>query len=117
MNLYLHTIIYQIIADLENVSNHYIIYARYLFYGQQMFGYEPVYLNRNSIKDLSLYGDNLRCRMMLDWGNSDDSFSIVIPFESISEIKKFDSDAAGSRQILFLDGSKQGAGSYYIPFQ
>ncbi len=116
MNLYLHTIIYQIIADLENVSNHYIIYARYLFYGQQMFGYEPVYLNRNSIKDLSLYEDNLRCRMMLDWGNSDDSFSIVIPFESIREIKKVDSDSTGNRQTLFLQGNKQDADSHYMPF-
>ncbi len=104
MDLYLHTIIYQIIADLENVSVHYIIYARYFFFGQQMFGYEPVYLNKNSVKDISLLEDSLRCKMMLDAGNSGESFSIEIPFDFIREIKKVSNDIVETGQTLFLQG-------------
>lgn len=113
MDLYLHTVIYQIIADLENASVHYIIYARYFFFGQQMFGYEPVYLNRDSVRDVGLSEDSLRCRMMLDAGNSEDSFSIVIPFDFIRKIKKVDSDSFGNEQILFLQGKTQETDPFY----
>lgn len=106
MDIYLHTIIYQIIADIENASVHYIIYARYFFFCQQMFGYEPVYLNSNSVKDVSLSEDSLRCKMMLDAGNSEDSFSIEIPFAFIREIKKVTNDIVETGQTLFLQGKR-----------
>ncbi|MBE9461407.1 hypothetical protein ACFP1I_01405 [Dyadobacter subterraneus] len=111
MDLYLHTVIYQIIADLEDASVHYIIYARYYFFGQQMFGYEPVYLNRNSVKDVSLSGDSLRCKMMLDAGNSEESFSVVIPFDFIREIKIVNSEI-GTEQTLYWQGKTKEAGLF-----
>ncbi|GLU51466.1 hypothetical protein [Dyadobacter frigoris] len=113
MDLYLHAVIYQIIADLENASIHYIIYARYFFFGQQMFGYEPVYLNKNSVRDVSLSEDSLRCRMMLDAGNSEESFSILIPFDFIREIKKVSGDSVGTGQTLFLQGKMEEVDSFY----
>ncbi|MEO6686909.1 MAG: hypothetical protein ABIN24_13140 [Dyadobacter sp.] len=104
MDLYLHTVIYQIIADLENASVHYIIYARYYFFGQQMFGFEPVYLNKNSVKYVHLCEDSLRCQMMLDGGDSDECFSVEIPFDFIREIKKVSNDILETEQTLFLQG-------------
>lgn len=113
MDLYLHTVIYQIIADLENASVHYIIYARYFFFGQQMFDYEPVYLNKNSVKDVSLSEDSLRCKMMLDAGNSEESFSIEIPFDFIREIKKVTNDIVETGQTLFLQGKRSKVNSIF----
>lgn len=104
MDLYLHTIIYQIIADLENASVHYIIYARYFFFGQQMYCYEPVHINRNSVKDISLHPDSLGCRMMLDAGNSEDAFSIVIPFDFIGKISRIFKAADEIEQTVFRKG-------------
>lgn len=107
MDLYLHTIIYQIIADLENASVHYIIYARYFFFGQQMYGYEPVHINKNSVKVISLRPDSLGCSMMLDADSSEEAFSIVIPFDFIGKISRIFKAAGEIEQTVFRKGKSQ----------
>jgi hypothetical protein len=86
MNLNLQIIIYNILENLSDASAHYVIFSRYFFFGQQMHSTEPVHLNKDTVREVSLQEDGIECRMMLD--ANDAVFSIVIPFESIDKIVK-----------------------------
>lgn len=66
MDLYLHSIVYQIIADLADASFRYIIHARYVFYDQQRNNYERVHIYKNSLRSICLLSDRIKCKMMLD---------------------------------------------------
>lgn len=111
MDLYLLTIIYQVLADLENDSIHYIFYARYFFYDEQMYDYEPVYINKNSIRDVILLQNGLGCRMMMDADNFQGQFSIFIPFDAIRKIVKVRSLTNAFEKIMFSQNGVQNADS------
>jgi len=101
IDLFLQTIIYKVIEDLSDASVHYLVHARYFFYDIQMNDYEPVHLNKNSIKRIELLHDGFKCKMMLDGEEKDDIFSIFIPFHLIRSVSRFYKTEARNEEMLF----------------
>jgi len=101
IDLFLQTIIYKVIEDLSDASIHYLIHARYFFYDTQMNDYEPIHLNKDSIRRIELLNVGFKCKMMLDGKDKDDIFSIVIPFHLIRSISRFSRSEFKNQEMLF----------------
>ena len=103
VDLNLLAIINQIISDLSDRSKHYLVLANYYFYHDKLTNFAPVYFNNDAIDDIQLTEDGLRCKLVFYKEDTDDRFTIRIPYDQIGRITKCEGVEIVQEQILFLN--------------
>ena len=86
VDLFIQTSIYEVISTLPDTSIYHVIYAKYYFLGVQMSTYEPVYISRQTVREIFLAENGIQCQMMLDAHENGSSSSIFIPFDGVERI-------------------------------
>ena len=103
VDLNLLAIINQIISDLSDRSKHYLVLANYYFYHDKLTNFAPVYFNNDAIDDIQLTEDGLRCKLVFYKEDTDDRFTIRIPYNQIGKITKCEDSEFVQEHTLFLN--------------
>ncbi|GLU52106.1 hypothetical protein [Dyadobacter frigoris] len=103
VDLNLLAIINRIISDFSDPSRHYMVVANYSFYFDELTNFAPVYFNNESIEEILLTDDGLRCKFSFETANIDERFTIKIPYDQIGRISKCDDRDFTEEHVLFLN--------------
>ncbi|MBE9464253.1 hypothetical protein ACFP1I_06335 [Dyadobacter subterraneus] len=103
VDLNLLAIINRIISDFSDPSQHYMVVANYSFYYDELTNFAPVYFNNESIDEISLTDDGLKCKFAFQSDDVDDRFTIKIPYDQIGRITKCEHPDFIDEHVLFVN--------------
>lgn len=103
VDLNLLAIVNRIISDFSDSSKHYMVMANYSFYYDELTNFAPVYFNNESIEEIQLTEDGLKCRFSFQNEENDDRFTIKIPYNQIGRISKCNDADFTDEDVLFLN--------------
>ncbi len=103
VDLNLLAIVNRIISDFSDPSQHYLVVANYSFYFDELTNFAPVYFNNESIEEIQLTEDGLKCKFSFQNADVDDRFTIKIPYNQIGRISKCNDPDFVDEHVLFLN--------------
>jgi hypothetical protein len=103
VDLNLISIVNRIVSDISDPSQHYLVVANYSFYFDDLTNFAPVYFNNEAIEDIQLTEDGLRCKFAIQNTDTDDRFTIKIPFNQIGRISQCNDSDFIDEHILFFN--------------